>query len=135
MESRLRRRDRRRHAHSGHRSSAQIAMARCRARVRILPVKIDPPKGVLVTNSRLPSATRPKSIRRTGHEPGYPFFIPGIAGQRAPIRRWTSRRTNRAFRHQGLPRRRLPRAITLFDAIPTNSHPWDFSKINNKPPR
>jgi len=114
----------------------QIAMAPMPARVRILPVKIDPPKGGVVVSKQPMTVGYTTEVNPDdfGMNPGFPFFIPGIAGQRAPHPPMdfapdeTAPAGTKAYLDGG-----LPRAITLFDANPYEQHTrWDFTKINNK---
>lgn len=109
----------------------QIAMAPMPARVRILPVKIDPPRGKTPIIVGYTTEVNPQD---TAMNPGYPFFVPGIAGQRAPHPPLDFAPDDAAKPGQSkYLDGGLPRAITLFDANPYEQHTrWDFTKINNK---
>jgi hypothetical protein len=108
----------------------QIAMAPMPARVRVVPVKIDPPRGKTPIIVGYTTEVNPQD---NAMNPGFPFFVPGIAGQRAPhppldFAPDDTVKTGKSWLDGG-----LPRAITLFDANPYEQHTrWDFTKINNK---
>jgi hypothetical protein len=99
----------------------QIAMAPMPARVRILPVKIDPPRGKTPIIVGYTTEVNPQDSTMN---PGYPFFIPGIAGQRAPhppldfAPNEAAKPGESKYLDGG-----LPRAITLSTPIRTNSTP------------
>ncbi|MEA2336577.1 MAG: manganese oxidase, partial [Thermoanaerobaculia bacterium] len=112
----------------------QIAMAPMPARVRIVPVKIDPPK----VPSSISVTKQPFTVgymtevnpQDAAMNPGFPFFVPGIAGQRAPHPPldFAPDDTKPGTYLDG----GLPRAVTLFDSNPYEQHTrWDFTKLNN----
>ncbi|HEX7677362.1 MAG TPA: hypothetical protein VF713_04515, partial [Thermoanaerobaculia bacterium] len=115
----------------------QIAMAPMPARVHIVPVKIDPPKiagSISVTKQPITVGYMTEvNPQDAAMNPGYPFFVPGIAGQRAPhppldfAPNDAAKPGESKYLDGG-----LPRAITLFDSNPYEQHTrWDFTKLNN----
>jgi hypothetical protein len=110
----------------------QIAMAPMPARVRIVPVTIDPPAGTSTSGSGPITVGYMTEVNPQDKalNPGFPFFVPGVAGQRAPHPPldFAPDETKPGTYLDG----GLPRAITLHDAHPYEQHTrWDFTKINN----
>ena len=111
----------------------QIAMAPMPARVRIVPVKIDAPKNLAIKTPLIVGYMTEVNPQDSGMNPGFPFFMPGVAGQRAPhppldfAPDETAPTGTKSYLDGG-----LPRAVTLYDPNAYEQHTrWDFTKLNN----
>jgi len=88
--ARFRRRDRRGSPTPAIVPLPQIAMAPMPARTRIVPVKIDAPRGKTPITVGYMTEVNPQDIKMN---PGYPFFVPGMPASARRIRPSTSHPT------------------------------------------
>jgi hypothetical protein len=121
----------------------KIAMPLMPARVRLIPVNVagagKNPIGYMTEVEQDPACTKPGD--KACKNPGYPFFVPGVAGQRAPHPpldfAWEEDASgNPKLDGNGKPillDGGLPRHLALWDSQITQVESrWDFTKTNHK---
>jgi len=113
----------------------KLAMPLIPARVRLIPVKVADNGNNAVG---FVTEVHPDD-QRAGKNPGYPFFVPGVAGQRAPHPpldfAWEEDANGKPKMDGGkkvLLDGGLPRHLTLWDTQIFEVHNrWDFTKLNH----